>query len=215
MTRRSGLLVGLLLASVPTLRGQEPPASAEAPPAPRSGGSATDVRALVGAPAGAPLTGPSLDARTREVGALLRCPVCQGLSVADSPSSMAQDMKGQVRALLAEGYSQEQILAYFERSYGEFVRLQPTFSGANWAVWLAPAAALGLGLLLVARQLRARARASASGESAPGPGTAAVAGEPDAGPDALPDDPERARYVLRVRELAYGWPGGRPPRKEP
>ncbi len=29
--------------------------------------------------------------------------------------------------------------------------------------------------------------------------------------DALPSDPVLARHVLRVRELAYGWPGGVPP----
>ena len=33
-------------------------------------------------------------------------------------------MKPQVRELVAAGYDQEQILAYFERSYGEFVRLR-------------------------------------------------------------------------------------------
>jgi hypothetical protein len=33
-------------------------------------------------------------------------------------------------------------------------------------------------------------------------------------PDALPDDPALAPYVLKVRELAYGWPGGVRPRAE-
>ena len=63
------------------------------------------------APRGQPLSGKLLDERTDEVGALLRCPVCQGLSVADSPSTMARNMKAEVREKLAAGYDREQILA--------------------------------------------------------------------------------------------------------
>jgi cytochrome c-type biogenesis protein CcmH len=133
------------------------------------------------------------------VAGLLRCPVCQGLSVADSPATMAVNMKAQVKELLADGYDQEQILAYFERSYGEFVRLQPPLRGVNWLVWLAPLAALALGAWAVRRALGAR-RASGGEPASPPPG-----------PDTLPDDPELARYVLRVRELAHGRRSGRSP----
>ncbi|MFI5183993.1 MAG: cytochrome c-type biogenesis protein CcmH, partial [Vicinamibacteria bacterium] len=71
--------------------------------------SADGARAVVGAPRGGPATGAELDARTREVAALLRCPVCQGLSVADSPATMAMKMKAEVREMVASGYDQEQI----------------------------------------------------------------------------------------------------------
>ena len=157
-----------------------------------------DPREVVGAPRGTALSGPALDARTEEVGALLRCPVCQGLSIADSPATMASKMKARVRELLAAGYDEEQILSYFERSYGEFVRLEPARRGINWLVWLAPPMALLGGLAVVRRTMR-RAPATAP----------AVDGVPAR--DALPSDPVLARNVLRIRELAYGWPGGVPP----
>jgi len=161
-----------------------------------------DPREVVGAPRGQALSGPALDVRTEEVGALLRCPVCQGLSVADSPATMATNMKARVRELLAKGYDEEQILAYFERSYGEFVRLEPPRRGINWLVWLAPPMALLGGLVLVRRTLR---RAPI-----PAPAVEAVAAR-----DTLPADPVLAKNVLRVRELAYGWPGGIPPADRP
>ena len=166
-----------------------------------------DPRAVVGPPSGQPLADAALEARTEEVAALLRCPVCQGLSVADSPSSMAQNMKGQVRDLLAAGYDQEQILAYFERSYGEFVRLEPPLRGVNWLVWGAPVAGLLAGLAVVAWAFR-RSRGASNLPAAPAD-TAAAAPEPDA----LPDDPILAPYVMKVRELAYGWPGGVRPKQ--
>jgi len=169
-----------------------------------------DVVRVVGPPRGRLLSGDELDARTEEVGGLLRCPVCQGLSVADSPAGMAQKMKGQVRELLAAGFDEEQVQAYFERSYGEFVRLDPPLRGVNWLVWLAPLIGLIAGGLVVALTLRRPRRAAAAQQA---PAEAAQADRDLPGPDTLPDDPELAEYVLKVREQAYGWPGGVSPEK--
>jgi cytochrome c-type biogenesis protein CcmH len=166
----------------------------------------SDVARVVGPPRSQPLSGMQLDARTYQVGSLLRCPVCQGLSVADSPAGMAQNMKGQVRDLLAAGFDQEQILAYFERSYGEFVRLQPPLRGVNWLVWFGPLLGLLVGLAIVIGVLRKRATMAGGEPVIP-------SADELPGPDSLPDDPELRRYVLQVRELAYGWPGGISPEK--
>lgn len=164
----------------------------------------SDPRTVVGPPRGAVRSGAALTAATEEVASLLRCPVCQGLSVADSPATMAQNMKGQVRDLLAQGYEREQVLAYFEHSYGEFVRLEPPLRGVNWLVWGAPLVGLAAGVGLVAWALRRQAAASGAGSGASAPG--APPELPD--PDALPEDSGLAPYVLKVRALAYGWPGG-------
>lgn len=160
-----------------------------------------DAARIVGAPSGPRLSGAPLERRTQEVAALLRCPVCQGLSVADSPSTLAQQMKAQVKDLLAQGYSEDQILSYYEASYGEFVRLKPPLRGVNWLVWLSPAVALVAGGAFVYRVIRSRrgsAAVMAPGEVVPERGE-------------LPADDRLARAVLTVREQVYGWPGGLPP----
>jgi cytochrome c-type biogenesis protein CcmH len=193
MTRRLWLVAAAISLAAPAVHPQEAAKPTAGP------------RAVVGDPRGRPVPPAELDARTREVAALLRCPVCQGLSVADSPATMAQAMKDEVREMLAAGYDQDQILAYFERSYGEFVRLKPPLRGVNWLVWLAPGAALVLGLAFVSWALKRRSGAGAPGAQPSGDVPAA---------DALPDDPELAPYVLKARELAYGWPGGRRPAGE-
>jgi len=110
---------------------------------------APDAEQFVGAPKGTPLAGDALDERTHEISSMLRCPVCQGLAIADSPSEMAANMKGQVRELLSRGFTEEQILAYFERSYGQFVLLKPKFRGVNSLVWTLPILMLVLGAVLV------------------------------------------------------------------
>ncbi len=96
-----------------------------------------------------------LERRTREVASALRCPVCQGLSIADSPSELAIEMKGLVREQLASGKSPEQVQAYFIDKYGEWVLLAPKPSGFNLLVYLLPAALVLGGAWFVWRYIRA------------------------------------------------------------
>lgn len=93
-----------------------------------------------------------VEARTYELGKILRCPVCQGLSVADSRSDPAVAMKNRIQELVALGYADEQIIDYFVQKYGEFTLLRP--KDDHWIVWTAPAGALILGLSIVALQWR-------------------------------------------------------------
>jgi cytochrome c-type biogenesis protein CcmH len=144
-----------------------------------------DAAQFVGAPEGRPIAGSELDRRTQEVGSLIRCPVCQGMAVADSPAEMAVNMKAQVRELLARGYTEEQILRYFELSYGQFVLLRPKFEGVTRMVWLLPVAALLVGLGVVAMKVR-----KLRDVPAPKPGAETTPAE----------DP----YLARVRDLVKG-----------
>jgi cytochrome c-type biogenesis protein CcmH len=91
-----------------------------------------------------------LEARTREVASVLRCPVCQGLSIQDSPSPLAQEMKGLVRDQLRAGRSPEEVKAYFVGRYGEWILLQPKASGFNLAVYVLPVVMLLGGVVLIA-----------------------------------------------------------------
>lgn len=141
-----------------------------------------DAAQFVGAPQGTPLTGPQLERRTMEISSELRCPVCQGLAIGDSPSIMAANMKAQVRELLERGYTEAQILSYFEKSYGQFVLLKPKFQGVNALVWILPILALAAGFLLVVTKAKKL-------ETAPVKPTT---------PEEEPvDDP----YLARVREM--------------
>lgn len=91
-----------------------------------------------------------LDAKTKEVAAELRCPVCQGLSIQDSPSELSQQMKQLVRDQLKAGKSPEEVKAYFVSKYGEWILLEPKPHGMNLAVYLAPfVLLLGGGALIV------------------------------------------------------------------
>ncbi|MGH7256720.1 MAG: cytochrome c-type biogenesis protein, partial [Nitrospirales bacterium] len=62
-----------------------------------------------------------LEEQARIIASDLRCPVCQNLSVADSPSELARQMRDLIREQLREGKSPEEIKAYFVSKYGEWV----------------------------------------------------------------------------------------------
>ena len=113
-----------------------------------------DADTIVGAPKGQPLAGDELTRTTQEIAGTIRCPVCQGLSIADSPAEMAQNMKAQVRELLSRGYTRDQILSYFEKSYGQFVLLKPKFQGVTTLVWTLPIFALILGVVIVFMKMK-------------------------------------------------------------
>ena len=118
------------------------------------GTAAPDASLFVGPPRGRPLSGAALESKTVEIASLIRCPVCQGMSIADSPAEMAINMKHQVHALLERGYTQDQILDYFVRSYGQFVLLKPEFRGVNTLVWILPLIALALGAVIVISKVK-------------------------------------------------------------
>ena len=80
----------------------------------------------------------ALEIRVREVSAILRCPVCQGLSIQDSPAELAVQMKDVVRQQLREGKTAEEVKAYFVSKYGEWVLLEPKASGVNLLVYALP-----------------------------------------------------------------------------
>jgi cytochrome c-type biogenesis protein CcmH len=78
------------------------------------------------------------DDRVHEIAAGLRCPVCQNLSVADSPSRLAGEMRAEIADKLAAGQTPEQIRAFFVDRYGEWVLLAPTKEGLNLLPWAVP-----------------------------------------------------------------------------
>jgi cytochrome c-type biogenesis protein CcmH len=92
---------------------------------------------------------PELEAQVRELAAKLRCPTCRALSVQDSPSGMAQEMRSLIREQLRAGKSPDEVTAYFVERYGEWILLEPKAEGFNWAVWLLPVFLLVGGLAFV------------------------------------------------------------------
>lgn len=117
--------------------------------------------------AGSALLDPPREARVQALGKQLRCPMCQGLSIADSNSSAARAQMDKVRELVAAGKSDQQIRDFFTSRYGEWALLEPPASGMNLLVWLLPLALLVGGGFAIARTMRRPARVTETPAPAP------------------------------------------------
>ena len=131
-------------------------------------GAAAALLALLALAAGPTAAAPPDEATVQAIAAQLRCVVCQSLSVADSPSETANQMRAIIRQRLADGETPEQVVAYFVDKYGLWILLAPPRQGFNLLVWIAPFAALAVGLLVVGVvTLRWRRRARLAPASPP------------------------------------------------
>lgn len=97
-------------------------------------------------------------ARTDALAAELRCPDCQGLSVADSQTASAREIRRQITELVASGASDADVRAHFVDRYGEWILLAPT-SPIAWAL---PFVALLVAVALLATWLVRRERGAPS-----------------------------------------------------
>ncbi|MDH3646065.1 MAG: cytochrome c-type biogenesis protein CcmH [Gammaproteobacteria bacterium] len=99
----------------------------------------------------------ALQARYVRLGNELRCLVCQNQSIADSTAGLAADLRAQVREMLLDGASDQEILDYMVARYGDFVRYRPAFNIRTWALWLGPFVVVLIGLAVVATVIRRNA----------------------------------------------------------
>ena len=95
-----------------------------------------------------------LEARTTEVARTLRCPVCQGESIQDSPAELAQQMRLVVKDMLREGKTPDQIREYFVGRYGEWILLEPKMTGLNILLYVFPVAVVVAGAVFIVRFVR-------------------------------------------------------------
>jgi cytochrome c-type biogenesis protein CcmH len=114
----------------------------------------------------------TLEATTTLLASELRCPVCQGNSIQDSPSELAQQMRDLIRDQLRAGKTPDEVRAYFVDKYGEWILLSPRAEGLNLVVYLVPLAAILIGGAIVWRTVRRwTGQAPANPADGPHPGS--------------------------------------------
>jgi len=89
-------------------------------------------------------------ANADRIAAGLRCPVCQGLSVKDSDSPTARDIRADIDRRLADGDTPTEIRQAYVDRYGEWILLRPGTSGFEALVWAIPAGATAAGAVVLA-----------------------------------------------------------------
>jgi cytochrome c-type biogenesis protein CcmH len=100
---------------------------------------------------------PALQARYETIGRELRCLVCQNQTIADSNATLAQDLRREVREMIAAGKTDDEIRTFMVDRYGDFVLYKPRMTPINYLLWAAPVLLLLLGTFVGIRYIRKQA----------------------------------------------------------
>lgn len=99
---------------------------------------------------------PELAARLKHLSLELRCLVCQNQSLADSHAPLAEDLRQEIRRLMAQGKTDEEVVEFLVARYGDFVRYRPPLKSTTWLLWFGPFLLLGVGGTMLGLALRRR-----------------------------------------------------------
>ena len=86
----------------------------------------------------------------------IRCPVCQGQSIGGSNSSLAKDLREQVRQMILNNKSNEEIYQFMVERYGDFVVFKPPINWKTYLLWFAPLVFLVFCFIYLIRSTRAK-----------------------------------------------------------
>ncbi|OGV74216.1 MAG: cytochrome C biogenesis protein [Methylophilales bacterium RIFCSPHIGHO2_02_FULL_57_10] len=101
---------------------------------------------------------PAMEARLKALSQELRCLVCQNQTLADSSAPLAEDLRREIRELIAKGMTDKEITDYLVVRYGDFVRYRPPLKTQTALLWGGPFLLLAMGLVALALVLRNRNR---------------------------------------------------------
>lgn len=99
---------------------------------------------------------PAVEKRMVGLAENLRCLVCQNESLASSHAELAEDLRREVRELIAKGMSDKEIKDYLVARYGDFVLYEPPVKSTTALLWVGPFALLLAGMAVLVFQLRKR-----------------------------------------------------------
>ncbi|WP_353427037.1 cytochrome c-type biogenesis protein CcmH [Polynucleobacter sp. MWH-UH19D] len=99
---------------------------------------------------------PVTEQRLISISEEMRCLVCQNESLAGSRSDLANDLRREIRTLIKEGKSDEQIRSFMVERYGDFVLYRPPVKPITWLLWIGPFVILLIGIGFLFSYLRRR-----------------------------------------------------------
>jgi cytochrome c-type biogenesis protein CcmH len=110
---------------------------------------------------------PGLEARYQALTHEIRCPKCLNESIAESKAPVAAELRREIRRLISEGASDDEIKTFLSERYGDFVLYRPRMTPTTFAVWAAPFVLLAVGALVFWRILAARSNQPLEEEEEP------------------------------------------------
>jgi cytochrome c-type biogenesis protein CcmH len=106
--------------------------------------------------AGRQFDDPEKQAMYEKVISEVRCLKCQNQTIKDSNAFLAADLRREIRRLIDEGKTEDEVYNFLVERYGEFALYRPRFSGKTLILWVAPFLLLAFGGVALTRIVRSR-----------------------------------------------------------
>lgn len=103
-----------------------------------------------------PLEDPALQARYEKIIDEVRCLKCQNTTIKDSNAFLAADLRREIRHMLEDGLTDEQIFDFLVERYGDFALYEPRARGKTLILWIGPALFLLGGAFVLVNIVRRR-----------------------------------------------------------
>jgi cytochrome c-type biogenesis protein CcmH len=123
-----------------------------------------------------PSDDPIIEQRLAKLSEELRCLQCQNQTLASSPAGIAADLRREIRAQMKAGKSDQEIIAFLNARYGDFILYRPRVTPTTYLLWFGPFVLLAAGLVVLFRYIKQRR-------------------------DAIPEQPLTAEERRRAQEL--------------
>ena len=101
---------------------------------------------------------PAAEARLKHLAVELRCLVCQNQTLADSNAPLAEDLRREVREMIAKNMSDQEIIEFLVSRYGDFVLYRPPLKATTTVLWIGPFVLMAIGATALIMTLRRRSR---------------------------------------------------------
>lgn len=101
-------------------------------------------------------TDPVAEKRLQALSRELRCLVCQNETIADSNAELAVDLRREIRGMIQEGRSDNEILEFMVTRYGDFVLYRPPVKAITLLLWGGPIVLLLIAVLSLRSYLKRR-----------------------------------------------------------
>jgi cytochrome c-type biogenesis protein CcmH len=98
----------------------------------------------------------------------LYCPVCENVPLDVCGTKACADWRDEIRTMLEEGRSEDEIKAYFSDRYGRRVLATPERTGIDLLVWILPPVGVLIGAAVLVLALRRMAPTSLKAQPAAG-----------------------------------------------
>lgn len=99
---------------------------------------------------------PELQARYEKIIDEVRCLKCQNQTIKDSNALLADDLRREIRRMIADGKTDAEVFDFLVTRYGEFALYRPRMSGKTLVLWIAPILLIAAGALVAMRVVRGR-----------------------------------------------------------